>query len=328
MSAHAGQVRLEYVQAARAGNITPCFVRAAKTWLFDNVARLIIMPSTMFVETPAKINLFFEVLGKRHDGFHEIVSVAVPIRLCDTLTFEMADASRIQFKCFGNDAVPSDDTNLVVKAVKFIQERYHVQKGVSITLHKRIPCQAGLGGGSSNAAAALRSVCRLWNLSVSDAELMSMAAELGSDCPLFFHDVPTLITGRGEQVQPLQSIPTLWFVLLKPPEGLSTAKVYAECMPRHDIRQPDELIAALSNGNVHEIGRHLFNRLEVPAQMIWPRFSAVKHQLLLSGCISGRMTGSGTAFFGLCEDEIHANEVFQRLRSISAPDDEVFLVRT
>ena len=282
----------------------------------------------MLAETPAKINLFFEVLGKRYDGFHEIVSVAVPIRLCDALTLVPSKDPQIQFECVGNDTVPTDETNLVVKAVKLIQKRFNVQYGAAITLLKRIPIQAGLGGGSSNAAAALRLACQVWDISVSDSELMPLAAELGSDCPLFFYDVPTISTGRGERVQPLPSIPTLWFVLLKPPEGLSTAKVYAECLPQRENRMPDDLIAAMSNGNVHEIGRHLFNRLEIPARKIWPRFDAVKSQLLSSGCIAGQMTGSGTAFFGLCEDESHAEEVFRRLQRDSAPDDDVFLVRT
>ena len=279
----------------------------------------------MRVETPAKINLFFEVLGKRSDGFHEILSIAVPVKLSDTLTVEPTANPCIRFECAGNDAVPDDDTNLVVKAVKLLQKRFGIKQGAAITLLKRIPVQAGLGGGSSNAAAALRLACQIWNLAISDAELMSIAAELGSDCPLFFYDVPTLSTGRGERIQPLPPIPALWFVLLKPPEGLSTAQVYAECRPPYEGRKPDELMDAMSDGNVQKIGRLLFNRLEVPVQKIWPRFGEVKQQLSESGCISCQMTGSGTAFFGLCEDESHATEVFQRLRYASAPGDAVFL---
>ena len=266
------------------------------------------------IEAPAKINLFFEVLGKRSDNFHEIVSVAVPIRLFDTLTFEATDDPAIQFKCIGDDTIPHDDTNLVVRAVNLIQRRYNVQHGAAIALTKRIPSQAGLGGGSSDAVAALRLACRGWNLDISDAELLPIAAELGSDCPIFLYDVPTLSAGRGERIQPLSPIPPLWFVLLKPPEGLSTAEVYAECMPLHDgqFRQPDSLIAALTSGNVWDIGQHLFNRLEVPARKLWHRFDEVKEQLLAASCLAVQMSGSGTAFFGLCEDETHAKEVSMR----------------
>ena len=283
-------------------------------------------------EAPAKINLFFEVLGKRSDNFHEIVSVAMPIRLFDTLTFSATDGSQIQFECMSDGHTPTDknipvdDTNLVVRAVKTIKRHFSIQKGAMITLTKRIPSQAGLGGGSSDAVAALRLACRGWNLDVSDAELLSIAAELGSDCPIFLYDSPTISRGRGEQVQPLPPIPPLWFVLLKPPEGLSTANVYAECMPLHDgqFRQPDALLTALTSGNVQEIGQHLLNRLEVPAQKLWHRFGTIKEQLLSAGCLAVQMSGSGTTFFGLCADEVHAMEVFQRLRRKQPPENEMF----
>lgn len=284
--------------------------------------------SGWIAQTPAKVNLFFEVLGKRDDHFHEIVSVAIPIRLFDTLSFNLTDDSQIKFECIGNSKdVPLDETNLVVRAATLIQQRFNVRQGAAITLTKRIPCQAGLGGGSSDAAAALRLACRVWNLGVPDSELLPIAAEMGSDCPIFFYDVPTLSKGKGEQIQPLPPTPTLWFILIKPPEGLSTAKVYAECMPLHDgqFRQPDDLIAALSTANVQTIGQHLFNRLEVPAQKLWHRFGEVKKQLLMMGCLAVQMSGSGTAFFGLCEDEAQAKEVFQRLHKESMPGNEVFL---
>jgi len=267
-------------------------------------------------ETPAKINLFFEVLGKRSDNFHEIVSIAVPIQLTDTLTFEVTNDPHIHFQCAGGGSdVPLDDTNLVVRAAKLIQQRFNVPQGAAITLTKRIPSQAGLGGGSSNAAAALRLACRTWNLDIPDSELLTISAEIGSDCPIFFYDVPTMSTGRGERIQPLPPIQPLWFVLIKPPEGLSTASVYAECMPLHDghFRQPDDLLAALSSGNVRSIGQHLFNRLEVPAQKLWHRFGEIRNRLLAAECLAIQMCGSGTAFFGLCNDETHANEAVQRL---------------
>ena len=287
--------------------------------------------SGWIAQTPAKVNLFFEVLGKRDDHFHEIVSVAIPIRLFDTLSFNLTDDSQIKFECIGNSKdVPLDETNLVVRAATLIQQRFNVRQWAAITLTKRIPCQAGLGGGSSDAAAALRLACRVWNLGVPDSELLPIAAEMGSDCPIFFYDVPTLSKGRGERIQLLPPMPTLWFVLIKPPEGLSTAKVYAECMPLHDrqFHKPDDLIAALSTANVQTIGQHLFNRLEVPAQKLWHRFGEVKKQLLMMGCLAVQMSGSGTAFFGLCDDEAHAKEVFRRLHKEPMPDSEVFLAST
>jgi 4-diphosphocytidyl-2-C-methyl-D-erythritol kinase len=283
--------------------------------------------SGWIAETPAKINLFFEVLGKRSDGFHEIVSIAAPIRLFDTLTFDPTNDPNIQFKCIGGGKdVPSDETNIVVRAARLIQQRFNVRLGAVIRLTKRIPSQAGLGGGSSDAAAALRLACRGWNLDVPDSELLTIAAELGSDCPIFFYDGLTISRGRGEQIQPLPPILTLWLVLLKPPEGLSTADVYAECMPTHDrlFRQPVDLISALSSGDVRVISRQLFNRLEIPAQKLWYRFDEVRNRLLSSGCLAVQMSGSGTAFFGLCADEVQAQEVLHRLCGTAARGDECY----
>jgi 4-diphosphocytidyl-2-C-methyl-D-erythritol kinase len=270
------------------------------------------------VDTPSKINLFFEVLGKRNDNFHEIVSIAAPIQLTDTLTFNATSDPHIHFRCIGGSSdVPLDDANLVVRAATLLQQRYHVSQGAAITLTKRIPSQAGLGGGSSDASATLRLASRAWHLDVPDSELRTISAEIGSDCPIFFYDGPTIRTGRGDRIRPLPPIPPLWVVLLKPPEGLSTASVYAECMPLHDgdFRQPDDLLAALSSGDVRAIGQHLFNRLEVPAQKLWHRFGEIREQLLAAGCLAVQMCGSGTAFFGLCNDESHANEVLQRVSS-------------
>ena len=289
------------------------------------------MIQSRIAQTPAKINLFFEVLGKRSDNFHEIVSIAVPIRLFDTLSFQWTGSPRILFECIGGGKdVPLDETNLVVRAATLIQQRYNVPYGAAITLTKRIPSQAGLGGSSSDAVATLRLACRAWNLDIPDSELLQIAAELGSDCPIFLYDVPTLSKGRGEQIQPLSPLQTLWFVLLKPPEGLSTAKVYAECMPLHDrqFRQADDLIMALSSGDVWNIGQSLFNRLEVPAQKLWNRFDEVKNQLLSAGCLAAQMSGSGTAFFGLCKDEAHAKAVFQHVQGELIQNWEVFLVQT
>jgi len=270
------------------------------------------------------------VQSKRSDNFHEIVSVAVPIRLFDTLSFELTSDPVIRFECIDGKDIPHDDTNLVVRAARILQQRFNVRQGAAIKLTKRIPSQAGLGGGSSDAATTLRLASRVWHLDVSDTELLAIAAEIGSDCPVFFYEVPTISTGRGEQIKPLPVMPTLWFVLLKPPEGLATASVYAECMSLHDerFRQPDQLLAALSRGDVGQIGQSLFNRLEVPAKKLWHRFDEIKNQLLIAGCLAVQMSGSGTAFFGLCNDEVHAQETFAKLSRHPVQGNEYFLVRT
>ncbi|MDR2707045.1 MAG: 4-(cytidine 5'-diphospho)-2-C-methyl-D-erythritol kinase, partial [Planctomycetaceae bacterium] len=184
---------------------------------------------------PAKLNLFFEVYGKRDDGFHEITSIALPIRLFDTLIFEPTEKEEIDFCCLNASSdVPDNENNLVVRAIRLLQKRVGIIRGARIRLFKRIPSQAGLGGGSSDAATTLQTARLVWNLNISDKELLEIAAELGSDCPIFFHRNASISYGRGERIRSIGGfIPKLYFVILKPSEGLSTATVYNQCMSCH-----------------------------------------------------------------------------------------------
>ncbi|MCL2744365.1 MAG: 4-(cytidine 5'-diphospho)-2-C-methyl-D-erythritol kinase [Planctomycetaceae bacterium] len=268
------------------------------------------------ISAPAKLNLFFEVLGKRDDGFHEISSLAVPVSLYDTLHFEPAD-SDISFECCGgSDDVPLDGRNIVVKALEKFRQRYNVEHGAKVKLVKQIPSQAGLGGGSSDAAAALFAARSAWKPEIPLPELSALSAEIGSDCPMFFSGGAVIISGRGEIIEPFDDCPPLHFVIFKPNEGLSTAEVYRQCMPLHDgkIRNINGLLSALRSGSLEDIGRNFFNRLEVPAAAVWNNFSAVKEQLESAGCLAVRMTGSGTAFYGLCRNEEHSEAVAEKLQ--------------
>ncbi|MDR3196684.1 MAG: 4-(cytidine 5'-diphospho)-2-C-methyl-D-erythritol kinase [Planctomycetaceae bacterium] len=267
--------------------------------------------------TPAKLNLFFEVYGKRNDGFHEITSIAVPIRLFDTLIFEPTQNGEIEFSCRNGSAdIPDNENNLVIRAIKLLQKRTRVVRGARIRLFKRIPSQAGLGGGSSDAAAAIQTAQHVWNLKIPDEELIEIAAEIGSDCPVFFHRNASISCGRGEIIRSIGLIPKLHFVILKPYEGLSTATVYSRCMPCHDLQfqYPEKLIAELKHGDPVRIGRCFFNRLEMPAQAVWHPFAQIKKELEKFDCLAVRMSGSGTAFYGLCRNNRHAKFVAGQLR--------------
>ncbi|MDR1963649.1 MAG: 4-(cytidine 5'-diphospho)-2-C-methyl-D-erythritol kinase [Planctomycetaceae bacterium] len=280
------------------------------------------------VHTPAKLNLFFEVYGKREDGFHEIVSVAVPIRLFDTLTFEPVSGEEIHFTCQGGTLdIPVGEENIVVRAIRLLQKRTGVVRGANIRLFKRIPSQAGLGGGSSDAAAVFRIARHAWNLNIPDDELIALAAEIGSDCPIFFHRNASLSVGRGETIRSIGLVPKLHFVLLKPKEGLSTAKVYQQCMPCHDrrFRYAEELIAELKKGDLVRIGQHFFNRLEFPVQAIWSSFGQVMAKLKRLDCLAVRMSGSGTTFYGLCRNARHARFVAGQLRQCVTKSDDVLV---
>ncbi|MDR0869364.1 MAG: 4-(cytidine 5'-diphospho)-2-C-methyl-D-erythritol kinase [Planctomycetaceae bacterium] len=282
------------------------------------------------VFAPAKLNLFFEVLGKRPDGFHEIVSVAVPVRLFDTLTFRESDTIRLTVHGGGTD-IPTDERNIVVKALRKIQDAAGYSGGAAIRLFKRIPSQAGLGGGSSDAAAALQLARRAWKLKITDDELCRIAADVGSDCPLFFYNTATSGTGRGEIIQPLKLLNRqLHFVIVKPPEGLSTAEVYKNCMLLHggQFRSAEKFLTEWNSGNVERIGNALFNRLEVPARHLWHRFDEVRAMFDGLDCLAVQMSGSGTAFFGLCRSKRHARFVVKELRRRSKSKDFIAAVES
>jgi 4-diphosphocytidyl-2-C-methyl-D-erythritol kinase len=203
-----------------------------------------------------------------------------------------------------------------------------VVRGARIRLFKRIPSQAGLGGGSSDAVAAIFAARCAWNLTVSNEELMKIAAEIGSDCPIFFHRNASFSWGRGEKSRQIENIPKLYFVVLKPKEGLSTANVYDKCMSCHEgqFRQAEELLEAFKSGDIARIGRCFFNRLEAPARLIWHRFDEIYRKLEKLDCLAVRMSGSGTAFYGLCRNARHARFAAAQLRQQTNQNELVFNV--
>ncbi|MGI5832500.1 MAG: 4-(cytidine 5'-diphospho)-2-C-methyl-D-erythritol kinase [Thermoguttaceae bacterium] len=267
--------------------------------------------SRITLRAPAKLNLFFEILGRRVDGYHEVVTITAPISLCDEVQIELLPGSGecITLTCvdeFGRDlsaSVPNDEGNLAVKAARAISETSGASPSLRIRLLKRIPTEAGLGGGSSDAAAVLVGLNRLLALNYTQKRLAEIGARLGSDVPLFFEKGFALGKGRGEQTEPLPSgIAPLTTVLIKPPIGLSTAEVY-QAVPQAGTEMrhsPELLISALLRGNVDEIRPLLFNRLEKTARTILPCLDEIFTHLLPYGDF--RLTGSGTALYALVRD--------------------------
>ncbi|MBQ9873381.1 MAG: 4-(cytidine 5'-diphospho)-2-C-methyl-D-erythritol kinase [Thermoguttaceae bacterium] len=284
------------------------------------------------VLAPAKVNLFFEILGKRPDGYREIETVVAPISLFDELEFERTETPGIAIESLdeiaGDDSdVPTDQTNLVAKAFRAFWEEKGTDPdfppfGVKCRLTKRIPTRAGLGGGSSDAAACLLALDRLAPERTPKATLQKIAGRVGSDVALFLEPSASRGRGRGEIVEPLVA-PSLSLVLLKPSEGLSTAAVYArseETRRAPDRRASDfvrELaLASETPGRAPEIvARALFNRLEESARAIWDGFDSTKELLRETEPLAILMSGSGTTFFGLYSDEPSARAAADRLRA-------------
>ena len=247
----------------------------------------------------AKINLTLEVLGLRSDGFHEIRSVMQMISLCDTLTFEK-DASGMLTLTGGTDDAPPAENNLVLRAARALQATMKTRRGARIHLEKRIPVGAGLGGGSSDAAATLKALNALWGAHRSEKQLLKLAASLGSDIPFFLSKGCALVTGRGETITPAGPLPEMHLVLAKPVESLPTPKVYAEWdrsgVPHDGANHSAKLLADPGHA-----GSFLWNDLHAPAVRLCPGIAQILDHLKSLGIANAMVSGSGSAVFGVCE---------------------------
>ncbi len=246
----------------------------------------------------AKINLTLEVLGKRDDGYHDIASVLQTVDLADELRFE--PHTELIVECDSRE-IPLEE-NLVLKAARMLQEALPEQRGARIALTKRIPMAAGLGGGSSDAAATLLGLSRLWDLDLSLSDLGRLARELGSDVTYFLFGGAALIEGRGEIVTPLPSLPETWAVVAIPPFSLpdKTARLYdslAESTYTLGSATRD-LVLALRAGRALSADL-LFNTFETVAGELFPGFPGYRESLLRAGASSVHLTGSGPSLFAL-----------------------------
>ena len=271
---------------------------------------------------PAKLNLFFEVLEKRADGYHEVLTCVCPIQMYDTLWFRPAPHGELHFSCrwvttFPPDFSPGDlppiEENLAYKALQSLRRRTQVEKGAEVVLIKRVPSGSGLGGASSDAAAALLLGNIGWGLELSLDELQELAAELGSDVPLFFANGLAVCRGRGEKVSPLGYLP-LYFVVVRPPAALATAQMYRYIQVPPHPRSVEPLVSAMRSGRWDKVGRSLFNRFQEVAADHCSWIKKLQDAFGRLDLLGHGMTGSGTAYFGLCRSAIHARWVAGKLR--------------
>ena len=266
------------------------------------------------VLAPAKLNLYLEILGRRPDGYHELESLMVTVDLHDHLDVRDDHSGQLTFSC-DDPSLPTNSANLVVRAAERLRAEAGVERGATLSLRKTIPSQAGLAGGSSDAAATLVALDRLWNLRTSPEQLESLAAEIGSDVAFFLKAPAAICRGRGERVESISPINPLHFVLVQPPFGVSTADVYRGLTPPPKPRSSHEVVQALREKDIEALGRTLFNRLQPVAESIEPRLKTIREALedtktLLDGHL---MSGSGSAFFGLCRDEHAAGHAARTL---------------
>jgi 4-diphosphocytidyl-2-C-methyl-D-erythritol kinase len=277
------------------------------------------------IKAPAKINLSLDVLYKRPDGYHEVKMVMTTIDLADRIELIPLPEEDVIRIVSQNRFVPDDCRNLAYQAAKLMKETFSIRQGVAISITKHIPVAAGLAGGSSDAAATLRGLNKLWQLGLTVRELAELGAQIGSDVAFCVYGGTAVATGRGEIITPIPSPPPCWVVLAKPPIGVSTADVYRNLQLEH-VRHPDvdAMVKAIERQDYEGICRSVGNVLEEVTLKKHPEVAHIKEQMKRFGADAVLMSGSGPTVFGLIEHDSRMQRVYNGLRGFC---DQVFAVR-
>ncbi len=253
--------------------------------------------ATYSIDTPAKLNLHLKVTGRRPDGYHDLVSVMVPIDLCDHLELATVAPGRIELSGHGYE-VPWDENNLVYRAARAFMARAAPPKGIAVKVRKNIPVAAGMGGGSSDAAATLLALNALWGQPLASEELDHLAEGLGADVPFFLRCTPSLALGIGEILEPLENWPESWYVVVKPALSISTAWAFGNLKLELTTGE-DKYIKNFPINNRSALFQVLENDLEKVTSASYPVIETIKRRLLEAGAEGALMTGSGPSVFGI-----------------------------
>lgn len=278
------------------------------------------MEQVITAESYAKVNLTLCVRERRPDGYHQIESVLQAVGLFDQLRFEHQETG-ISVSC-DHPQVPTDEENLCFQAARMLQERAGQEQAAEITIEKAIPPGAGLGGGSSNAAATLLALNELWELGMGDDDLHSIASQLGADVPFFLKGGTALAKGIGEELSPIREVKSSWLVLAKPEFDISTTWAYAELDRLRDQGQKGKasevsgaMLDALQANDLRQIAQYLHNDFEDVLLLAFPDLGRIKESLVQAGCLGALVSGSGSAVFGVAADEEQAERVAAALAS-------------
>ena len=283
---------------------------------------------SLTVKCPAKVNLFLEVHGMRPDGYHEIETVMQAVTLYDDVVVCPTDGGRITLDCSA-PGLPGGAENLAHRAAECIRREAGLSAGISITLEKRIPHGAGLGGGSSDAAGVLAGLNELFGLGLNGERLCELGSGLGSDVPFFLHGGTALCEGRGERVTPVSTELMVHYVICWPGRTLATAEVYQN-LSRMGLtsgkRGASLTVESLVRGDFVSVRANVFNRLDEAAASLVPDIARVKQLLARVACQAAFVTGSGAAVYTLFDSADRAREVAEALRGQEAV--WVFLAHT
>ena len=256
------------------------------------------------LKSRAKVNLSIDVLGKRQDGYHLVEMIMQTIDLYDLIEINEKDNDQITIKST-SDEIPLDCNNLVYKAANLIKKTFNINKGVEIHIKKNIPVAAGMAGGSSNAAAVLVGLNKLWNLNLSNQQLEKIGLKLGADVPFCINGGAVLASGIGEELTPIKGLTKdVCILVCKPDLFVSTKEVY-ECIDSKDIdKRPNNkfLIECLKNEDTRQLAENMFNVLEGVTMDKHPVIQQIKDIMITNKALGAMMSGSGPTVFGLYEN--------------------------
>ena len=275
------------------------------------------MSSTLELKALAKINLGLDVLGRRENGYHDVRMVMQTIYLYDNVTLQKTDDPGIQLKT-NLFYLPVDDKNIAYKAAKMLMDEFKIEGGIKITLDKHIPVAAGMAGGSSNAAAVLVGMNRLFELGLSEQELMERGVQLGADVPYCIMRGTVLAEGIGEILTPLAPMPKCYILVAKPGISVSTKTVY-EKLDAHEIENHpdiDGVLAGLEAGDLQKVAASMGHVLERVTIEDYPIIEEIKDAMKEAGALNAMMSGSGPTVFGIFSEKAVAKQAQQKIKKL------------
>lgn len=280
----------------------------------------------MFIKSFAKINLFLDVTGKTDDGYHDLKMVMIPLELHDAIEITSLPYFKDDYITCDRVELRDSKYNTISLALKKMKEVYKFDNKFNIHVHKEIPIQSGLGGGSSNAGSVMSALNKCLKLNAPHQEMIDMAKTIGADVPFFIDCKPSLVEGIGEKLSQISLKHDYYVVILKPERGLSTKTVFAKCdeMPL-EHKDINDVIKALETGDDELLAKSMFNSLEKPSFELAPELKGYKDMLIKDGFKMALMTGSGSCIYGLTSDKHFAHAMYKKYEKEGY---EVYLTKT
>lgn len=265
---------------------------------------------TMWINAPAKINIGLDVVGVREDGYHEVRMIMQSIRLFDRLTLTRKKEPGVRLKT-NLKFLPTDDNNLIVKSAKMLMKEFSLEGGLTIDLEKRIPVAAGLAGGSTDAASTMLAINQMYDLNLSNSQLMKRAVKIGADIPYCIVKGTALAEGIGEKLSTVPKLPNCVILIVKPKLHVSTRETYENLVLDENTEHPDidKMIEDMKKRNLNRLCSHIGNILESVTVPKYPVIEEIKQFMTERGALGSLMSGSGPTVFGVFTDQETANRV-------------------